>query len=103
MMKKIIYSLVLSFILAACSRGVAIKAKYDALQYGMSYEEAVKVIGGAGNLANQKRLTPGVPRAGEKEEDVSYLKTYEWKNPNGTTITAVFLNNKLSQKGQSGL
>jgi len=78
-------------------------AKYEALQYGMSYEEAVKVMGAEGALVSDKRLTPGVPRPGEKEADVSHVKTYEWKNSNDKRITAVFENNKLTRKGEAGL
>ncbi|MBI3580980.1 MAG: hypothetical protein HY098_02710 [Nitrospinae bacterium] len=103
MMKKITCSLLVSFALVACSTGPATKAKFDALQLGMTYEEAVKVIGAQGELVSNKRLSPGIPKPGEKDEQVSYAKTYKWKNSADKWITAVFENGKLTRKGESGL
>lgn len=93
----------MSFALVACSMGPATKAKFDALQHGMTYEEAVKVVGAEGNLVSNKRLSPGVPKPGEKDENVSYAKTYEWKNSGNKWMTAVFENGKLVRKAESGL
>ncbi len=93
----------MSLALLACSWGPATKAKYDALQKGMTYEEAVKVVGAEGSLVSNKRLSPGVPRPGEKNEQVSYSKTYEWKNSKDKWISAVFENGKLVRKGEAGL
>ncbi len=83
--------------------GPATKAKYDALQLGMTYEEAAKVVGAEGSLVSDKRLTPGVPRPGEKEENMSHAKTYQWKNSDSKWMTAVFVDGKLVRKGESGL
>jgi hypothetical protein len=103
MMKKIICSFLISFALVACSSGPATKAKYDSLQIGMTYEEAVKAVGAEGSLVSNKRLSKGVPKPGEKDEQVSYAKTYEWKNSKDTWISAVFEDGKLVRKGESGL
>ncbi len=103
MIKKIICSLLISFALVACSRGPATKAKFDDLQIGMTYEEAVKVVGAEGSLVSNKRLSQGVPRPGEKEEKVSYAKTYQWKNSGNKWMTAVFEDGKLVRKAEAGL
>lgn len=65
--------------------------KFNSLKDGMSYEEAVKVIGGEGFK---------MPEAeGDKDKGV----TYKWEGENYTTIFATFKNNKLTYKTNIGL
>ena len=88
----------LLFVLTACSRGAATKAKYEEMQSGMSYQECVKLIGREGVFVSGYG-SPAVPNVREKVE----VKTYSWKNPNGTWITAIFENDKLARKSEGGL
>jgi len=69
------------------------KSEFDALQTGMTYEEAVAIIGGEGELSSQVEI------AGYKTE------IYMWKGEGslGANANATFQNNSLSSKAQFGL
>jgi hypothetical protein len=65
--------------------------KYNQLKNDMSYEEAVKVIGSAGEQSNNSKI-------GNTE-----ISSYRWKGANYSNIFATFKDNKLTSKSQSGL
>lgn len=69
------------------------KAEFDALQTGMTYEEACSVIGGEGELSSQ------VDAAGYD------TKLYIWEGEGsiGANANVTFQNNKLMSKAQFGL
>ncbi len=70
---------------------VVTKAEYDLLSEGMSYREAVAVIGAPGEEISRS--------------DLAGFTTimYSWMNPNGSNMNAMFQNDKLVQKAQFGL
>ncbi len=65
-------------------------AKYQQLETGMSYEQAVSVLG-----------FEGVEMSRSEGYGIS-LVTYQW-SLSMKNITAMFQNNKLTAKGQFGL
>jgi len=68
--------------------------KYERLRKGMSYEEAVEVVGEDG--IEESRTTEGT---------VTTVTTvvYTWTNKDGSKLTATFENGKLVKKEQAGL
>jgi hypothetical protein len=70
---------------------VVTKAEFDTLSEGMTYEEAIRIIGAAGELQSSSDL------AGHK------TVMYSWMNANGSNMNAMFQNGKLITKAQFGL
>jgi hypothetical protein len=70
---------------------VVSKAKYDSISEGMSYEQVKGIIGASGEELSRS--------------DLAGIKTvmYQWMNPNGSNMNAMFQNGKLIQKAQFGL
>jgi len=66
-------------------------AKYDAIKSGMTYEEAISVLGASGEELSRSEI------AG----NVSVM--YAWKNSDGSNMNALFQNGKLISKAQFGL
>ena len=77
---------------------VVTKAHYDQLQNGMSYRDAVTIIGTEGDEMSRNRIE-GVPGVMSSVETVMYM----WQNGDGTNMNAMFQNDKLMQKSQFGL
>ena len=67
------------------------RAEFDRISEGMTYEQVVSIIGTSGKLIISNEI------AGIK------TLTYSWKNANGSNITAIFQNGKLTQKAQLAL
>lgn len=80
-----------SLLIAGCGAEVT-KAKYDTIHEGMSYEEAVSVIGSKGEDVASSQIdgAPGV-------------KIYSWQNSDGSNMIATFQDGQLIQKAQVGL
>lgn len=70
---------------------IVTKAEYDRLHEGMTYAEAVSVIGAAGEEMSRSDL------AGYS------TVMYSWMNHNGSNMNAMFQNGKLVTKAQFGL
>jgi hypothetical protein len=65
--------------------------QYNRLYTGMSYSEAVSVMG-----------SPGVE--GSRNEVGGYVTVgYTWENPDGSNVIVIFQNDQLAQKSQAGL
>jgi hypothetical protein len=64
----------------------------------MTYQEVRSIIGHPGQEAARNKIE-GVPGVMESIETISY----QWINPNGSNMNAMFQNNKLVQKAQAGL
>jgi hypothetical protein len=70
---------------------VVTKAEFDALREGMSYEDAVHIIGASGELQSSSEI-------------VGYrTMMYSWMNSNGSNMNAMFQNGRLVTKAQFGL
>jgi hypothetical protein len=80
------------------SAQVVTRAKYDRLDNGMSYRQAVAVIGAEGEELARNRVE-GAPGVMESVETVMYA----WTNADGSNMNAMFQNDKLMQKAQFGL
>ncbi len=73
-------------------------AQFAALRNGMSYQQACQIIASPGELVSESKI-PGAPGT---SADL-HTAMYTWKNTNGSCINAIFQNNRLMQKSQSGL
>lgn len=73
-------------------------AGYLALKNGMPYEQAVTILGQPGEELSRNEM-PGIPGVMARTETVMYM----WGNSNGSNMNAMFQNNKLIQKAQTGL
>lgn len=65
--------------------------KYNQLKNGISYQEAVKIIGSEGEQSSNSKI-------GSTE-----ISSYRWKGANYSNIFATFNNDKLISKSQNGL
>ncbi len=72
--------------------------KYLSIQYGVSYQEVVEILGAEGEELSSNRVE-GIPGVMESLETM----VFQWVNENGSKMNATFQNNELTQKGQSGL
>jgi hypothetical protein len=66
-------------------------AEYSALTEGMSYEQAVRIIGESGTEVSRSEI------AGFS------TVMYSWQNPGGANMNAMFQNGSLVTKAQFGL
>ena len=85
-------------VLPQLSSDVVTKNEYDQISEGISYAQVVSVIGTEGVEQSSNRIE-GVPGV---MESVS-TKMYSWQNSDGSNMNAMFQNDKLIQKAQSGL
>ena len=72
--------------------------EYVQIEEGMSYEDAVQIIGEAGEELSRTAV-PGVPGFSESAEIV----IYSWMNSDGGNMNATFQNDWLMNKAQFGL
>jgi hypothetical protein len=79
--------------IAGCASGdrLVTKEKYEIITNGMSYQEVARIIG-----------APGAEQASSGAAD-SYTVMYDWKNSDGSNMTAMFQDNKMTMKAQYGL
>lgn len=70
---------------------VVTKAEYDALQTGMTYEQAMRIIGETGEELSRNELAGFT------------TVMYQWQNSDGSNMNAMFQNGGLIQKAQFGL
>ena len=70
---------------------VVTRSEYSQLREGMTYEEAVRIIGVRGDELSRSDLA-GITTV-----------MYSWVNDNGSNMNAMFQNNKLVTKAQFGL
>jgi hypothetical protein len=73
-------------------------SKYHQIQNGMSYQQVVQIIGNPGQEISRNHIA-GVPGVMESVDTVMY----QWANPRGSNMNAMFQNDKLVQKAQFGL
>lgn len=72
--------------------------EYEKISNEMSYQQVVQLIGVEGEELSRNKIE-GIPGVMESVETVMY----QWINKNGTGMNAIFQNDKLFQKSQSGL
>ncbi|GET37455.1 hypothetical protein [Microseira wollei] len=99
---KIVPLIILPLIVSACTLNSpsVTKAKYDQVKTGMTVSEIEKIIGKPGESSGEISFTiPGVPNlpSGNKQA------IYQWKNPDGSAMTGVFVDDKLVFKVQVNL
>ncbi len=80
-----------SFPLPSATRTVVTMAEYNRLQTGMTYQQAVEIIGAPGEELSRSEL------AG------TLTVMYSWSNLGGSNMNAMFQNNGLVNKAQFGL
>lgn len=71
---------------------------YERVKPGMTYATAVEVIGFRGEEISRSHMA-GVPGVMGSIETVMY----QWVNPDGSNMNAMFQNDSLIQKAQFGL
>jgi len=72
--------------------------EYMKLQNGISYRQAVSVVGADGEEISRNHMD-GIPGVMESIDTVMY----QWANGNGSNINAMFQNDKLISKAQLGI
>jgi len=72
--------------------------KYNMLFPGASYSHACSVIGIDGVETSSSEM-PGIPGFTQSIRTVMYV----WQNPDGSSMSAMFQNDKLISKAQLGL
>ncbi len=77
---------------------VVTMSNYSQIQSGMTYQQVVQIIGTPGTESSSNHIE-GVPGVMTSVDTVMY----QWVNPGGSNMNAVFQNNKLVQKAQFGL
>ena len=80
------------------SKQAVTMAKYQLIQDGMSYQDVVQIIGKSGIEMSRNHIE-GVPGVMPSVDTVMY----QWVNPFGSNMNAMFQNDKLVQKAQFGL
>jgi hypothetical protein len=91
---KALLLIILSLLVNACTliSPRVTKANYDQVQTGMSLSQVQDIIGKPGELTTEI----SVPIGGQQA-------FYHWKNPDGSSMTAVFIGDKLVLKNQVNL
>jgi len=77
---------------------VVTMASYSQIQNGMTYQQVVQIIGHPGTESSSNHMD-GVPGVMASVDTVMY----QWVNPGGSNMNAMFQNNKLIEKAQFGL
>lgn len=87
-----------SLILPSINQQRVTFTKYQKIENGMSYHQVIEIIGAQGQESSRNHMD-GVPGVVDAIETVMY----QWINPNGSNMNAIFQNDKLMQKAQFGL
>lgn len=106
--KALLPILFLSLVVSACTliNPKITKAQYDRLQTGMTLSQVQDLMGKPGE--NSAEISLDIPNVSVSPE-ASNLPTaikpavYQWKNPDGSSMTAIFVNDKLVAKSQVNL
>jgi predicted Zn finger-like uncharacterized protein len=77
---------------------VVTMSEYQQVANGMSYSRVAQIIGQAGEETSRSNIA-GVPGVQANVETVSY----QWVNPDGSHMNAIFQNDRLMTKAQFGL
>lgn len=72
--------------------------EYQQVANGMSYSQVAQIIGDPGEVISSSHIE-GVPGVKASVDTVSY----QWVNPDGSHMNAIFLNDRLISKVQVGL
>jgi hypothetical protein len=88
----------LTLTLPSINQQIVTFTKYQKIENGMSYHQVVEIIGTQGQESSRNHMD-GVPGVVNAIETVMY----QWINPNGSNMNAIFQNDKLMQKAQFGL
>jgi hypothetical protein len=96
---NIVFPGIMSCLFAGCGSApnVVTMAEYSQVQNGMTYQQVLSVIGQTGEEVSSA-AAPGTTGG-----TVSETQTYQWKNPDGSSMTVIFWNKKLMGKAQHGL
>lgn len=87
-----------SLILHSVNQQIVTFSEYQRIENGMSYHQVVEIIGAQGQESSRNHMD-GAPGVMDAIETVMY----QWINPNGSNMNAIFQNDKLMQKAQFGL
>ena len=100
---KVLPLIILSLVLNACTLinpNTVTKAKYDQIQTGMTIEQVQRIIGKPGEVSGEMAFNlPGVPNVPIGGQQA----VYHWNNPDGSSMTALFINDKLFLKNEFNL
>jgi len=84
--------------IASFTQPVVSMSEFNEIQNGMSYRQVVEIIGSEGNLISSNHMD-GVPGVMAPIDTVMY----QWTNPGGSNMLAMFQNDSLNTKSQFGL
>lgn len=100
--------ILLSFVLTACNpiNPTITKANYDCVQTGMTMFQVRDIMGKSGEISAEiavnvpnVSISPGFPNLPTELKPA----VYQWRNPDGSSMTAIFVNDKLVAKSQINL
>jgi hypothetical protein len=77
---------------------IATYDEYQKVNEGLSYREVVQIIGAEGEELSRNKIQE-IPGVMESVETIMY----QWVNKSGSSMNAIFQNDKLIQKTQFGL
>lgn len=98
---KVLPLIILCLVLNACTllNPTITKSKYNQVKTGMALSEVEKIIGKPGETTAEFAVAiPGVPNFPNGNQAF-----YQWKNADGGSMSAVFINDKLVFKSQANL
>lgn len=74
------------------------KAEYDSIRYGMTYDQAVDIIG-----SPETEVHSVYDHGVHGYTSPSVTAWYTWKNPDGSSASLGFVNKKLAEKKEEDL
>src|SRR5947209_8645593 len=105
---KALIPIILSLVVNACTliNSTITKAKYDRVETGMVLSTVQEIVGKPGEASAEISFNiPSVSVSpGISNQPIGVKPAvYQWKNPDGSLMTAVFMNDKLVAKSQVNL
>ena len=105
---KPLIPIILSLVVNACTliNPKITKAQYDRLETGMALSKVQEIVGKPGEASAEVSFNiPNISVSPDVSNQPMGVKpaVYQWKNPDGSSMTAVFMNDKLVLKTQVNL
>lgn len=105
---KALLLIILSLVVNACTliSPTITKAKYDRVETGLTLSQVQDIMGKPGEASAEISFNiPSISVSpGISNQPIGVKPAvYQWKNPDGSLMTAVFMNDKLVAKSQVNL
>ena len=105
---KVLLLIIVSGLVNACTliNSTITKAKYDRVETGMTLSQVQNIAGKLGEASAEVSFNiPSISVSPGLSNQSMGIKpaVYQWKNPDGSLMTAIFMNDKLVAKSQVNL